>query len=233
VIISFLERRQCFGVYAVTFGGTDRIMHRISILLVPTLLFLGACEKDMGDAVIVPSSVFGVQQYSQLTLGNYWVYERYRYDSLGNETILGSQDSLTVVGDTIHNGNTYFILQGTRDTPHGQPYRYYARDSADCLVDLDGRSIFSLSGLGEVLYVVDLPPQGTITWSTLPDMISHTVPAGTWMSFVTTGVTEYAGLPPRTMRRYRAAGVGLIEDDCVYLSSGVHYRHKLLRFHVQ
>lgn len=81
--------------------------------------------------------------------------------------------------------------------------------------------------------MVDLPPQGTITWSTSPDMISHTVPAGTWMSFVTTGVTEYAGLPPRTMRRYRAAGVGLIEDDCVYLASGVHYRHKLVRYHVQ
>ena len=208
-------------------------MHNPSILVSLLVIGLLACEKEQGDEIISPEQCNTIHDYSQLAIGNYWVYARYRYDSLGNETLLGSQDSLVVMGDTVANGQTFFVLQGTCDTPHGQPYRYYARDSADCVVNLDGSLIFSLSGLGEVLYVVDLPPQGTITWSTAPDIVTHTVPAGTWMSFVTTGVTEYAGLPPRTMRRYRAAGVGLIEDDCVYLVSGVHYRHKLLRYHVQ
>lgn len=139
--MSFRGRRQCLGLSVVTFVGIDHIMRRIIILLVPTLMFLGACEKEQGDEVMEQSSAIAIHQYSQLALGNYWVYERYRYDSLGNETILGSQDSLVVVGDTVANGQPFFVLQGTCDTPHGQPYRYYARDSADCLINLDGSLI--------------------------------------------------------------------------------------------
>ena len=194
-----------------------------------------ACDKDNNDDPDTPPGPGSptIEDFAPLAIGNYWVYERYWYDSLGNETLTPLTDSLAVVGDTVHNGNTYFILQGTRQVMMNQPYRSYVRDSADCLIGLGGGVSFSLSDLGSVLYVSDYPPPATITWSTQPTTVVHTVPAGTWTCYVTNGVVEYPGFPTRIIRRFRGQGIGPVQDESVYAEPGAGFRHKLVRYHLE
>lgn len=210
---------------------------RATIILIATALTLAACNKDEeAPAPPPPAGGSGISAYSNLAIGNYWVYAIVQYDSLGNESPTSYTDSVTVVGDSVVNGNTFYIVQGTRplhSPGNAQIIRSLQRDSADCIVSVSGSVIFSLSGLGSVLHQAVIPPSGTLTWSTLPDQVQHTVPAGTFTCYDTRGVALYPGLPQRTMHVLRGEGVGLVEESTVFLVPGSGFKKKLVSYSVQ
>lgn len=208
-------------------------MYRNSWLLALCACALMACDKDKNDEPDTPAGGPTIEDISQLSVGNYWVYERYQFDTLGNETFTGVLDSLAVTGDTVVDGNTFYALEGTHGIATGQHYRTYMRDSADCIIGLGGAVIFSLSAIGEVINVTGGPPGPTVTWSIEPDMVTLTVPEGTWSCYVTQAVASLPGYPTRIQHKHRAAGVGVVQDEGVYFSSGAGFRNKLLRHHVQ
>ena len=47
-----------------------------------------------------------------LSIGNYWVYDVYKTDTLRNVTITSSSDSAYVDRDTTINGSLFYILKG-------------------------------------------------------------------------------------------------------------------------
>jgi hypothetical protein len=204
------------------------------LLALSTCAFM-ACDKDKNDDPDTPPGPGSptIEDFAPLAIGNYWVYERYQSDSLGNETLTTETDSVAVVGDTIANDNIYFVLQGTHSLVDHQPYRSMVRDSADCLVSIGGGTIFSLSGLGEVMWQATIQPNGTMTWITDPATVQHTVPAGTWTCYDMQGTAMLPGYPTRVVHRFRGEGIGLIEDQTVYLASGSGFRHKLAHYHLE
>ena len=74
------------------------------------LLINFSCTKEEKKT---PQSQNAYSGFIPLSIGNYWVYEQVRIDTLGNETIGSMLDSAYVSADTIINGNTYYLLSGS------------------------------------------------------------------------------------------------------------------------
>ncbi len=211
---------------------------RTTVILITGALAFTACKKDEPDTRVAPgpSQPSAISAYSKLAVGNYWVYSIVQYDAQGNETPTVYTDSVAVVGDSVLNGNTYYVVQGTRplhSPGNAQNYTSIQRDSADCIVGLHGSIIFRLSDLGNVLYQAEVPPDGTLTWSTEPDQVQHSVPAGTFTCYDTRGVLDLPGYPQRTIHKLRGSGVGLVEESTVYVVPGSGFKKKLVSYHVE
>lgn len=212
---------------------------RTHIILITAALAFTACKKDEdNDAPAPPAPAIpsAISEYSNLTIGNYWVYSIVQFDTSNNETPTAYTDSVAIVADSVVNGNTYYVLQGTRllhSPGNPQNYQMLMRDSADCIVGVGGSVIFSLSNLGSVLHQAVIEPSGSLTWSTLPDQLQHTVPAGTFTCYDTQGVTYFPGIPERTLHKLRGEGVGLVEESTVFLAAGSGFRKKLVSYYVQ
>jgi hypothetical protein len=117
-----------------------------NIWLLITLILFCSCQKEN----IINGNIED-ESYSALSTGNYWVYEKYQIDDLGNEILLDGLDSCYVEKDTIINGLVYYKMV----RPHIVPSKInsYLRDSSDCIVDSTGRIIFSYSHNQEILFV--------------------------------------------------------------------------------
>lgn len=99
-------------------------------------VFTTSCKKEDSETPLTPVPQ---EDYMQLKVGNYWVYEGYKVDSLGNEiptTYL--TDSLIIIGDTNIGSNIYYKKLSTKSL-----HVSYLRDSSGYLIDQDGRVLFS------------------------------------------------------------------------------------------
>ncbi len=112
------------------------------------MLGLWACEKSSDDAT---PPVVKEPNYFPLTTGSYWVYNTYRIDSLGNEELLRENDTTTVIGDTLINGNTFKIFYGSLYGSSIKREQYY-RDSSDYIVSPYGTIVFSSVNFTDTLY---------------------------------------------------------------------------------
>ena len=62
------------------------------LLLFASLLLLTACKKET-DAQTTPSDPSpsaSISDFSKLAVGNYWVYERVKIDSMGNDLLFSA-----------------------------------------------------------------------------------------------------------------------------------------------
>lgn len=109
------------------------------IFFIVCFTVLSSCKKDE-DPVATPTEN---TDYGQLKEGNYWVYEEFDIDSVGNATPTGVYDSCFIYKDTLINGNTYFEMHrpGTNII---NPISYI-RDSLSYIVNSSGKIIFSSS----------------------------------------------------------------------------------------
>lgn len=118
-------------------------MKIIKIILLSTILFFTSCKKDKKNPEenckpTTPSETV-YSNYSQLKVGNYWIYQQFTVDSLGNGTPTNVYDSCFVQKDTIINGKVFF-----------KQYRpdiilswSFVRDSLHYLVNNSGTIVFS------------------------------------------------------------------------------------------
>ncbi len=67
-----------------------------------------------------------VSEFSQLEVGNYWIYDWYEVQPDGSETAMELRDTLRIESDTLIEGRTMFIRTGTF---MGQPRREILYDS--------------------------------------------------------------------------------------------------------
>lgn len=101
------------------------------------ICLLTACKPDKTEepAVVYPN-------YSQLKVGNYWVYQRYNISANGMETATNIYDSIYIEKDTIISGIKYY-----KQVPADAGFTYntnpYLRDSLHYLVNSDGQILFS------------------------------------------------------------------------------------------
>jgi hypothetical protein len=123
----------------------------LSIVVLPLIICLVSCKKDKKteptDQVENTSTAY--PDYSNLKVGNYWIYERFSIDGLGNTTPLAIIDSCYIEKDTIIHGNMYYkylspqfgwLADPTIVTPYSAQY---FRDSLSYTVDSGGRIEFS------------------------------------------------------------------------------------------
>ena len=200
---------------------------------------IAACKKDESNDPTPPTPT---ANYTQLKVGNYWIYERIKTDLFGNVTFLGTIDSCYVMADSTINGNTYhkYIAPGY---PTLADSIYFLRDSSSCLVSASGEILFSFNNFSTTFedYYSFVNVTDTLchitTYMTDKDSVI-TVPAG---NFTTSNFQkQYIMYPPyNTAGTYRyinnrfADGVGLIKQTLPFFASSPDITEKvLIRHHV-
>jgi hypothetical protein len=137
-----------------------------------------SCKKEEPE----PSNPAPKANYVSLKIGNYWVYDRYRVDSLGNEELLNSTDSIIVKCDTVIHNKKYYVLENFFG--NSPQHLTFLRDSSGYIVNERGTILFSATNFTDVLsFREEYRPDNGILLYTLSDKMEKvgnpvTVPAG-------------------------------------------------------
>lgn len=181
-----------------------------------------ACRDEDDDSGIAYAD------YTNLQVGNYWIYERYSLDTNGVYTSLNAFDTVFVEKDTLINGRTYFKLMGPDpymniNQPNRKIVASYIRDSLHYVVDHTGAVMLSSLNFTDTLFWrfdVDLHPPVPDTLVVVFDRMtdqneSASTPAGqfsTINNLRTIRFTKGWG-PDQHMNRRYARDVGLVLED--------------------
>jgi len=211
-------------------------------------LLATACKKDDD------TTTNNVGEYTKLTPGNYWIYESYLVDSLGNGTPGGLfghaayRDSIYVEKDTIFNAHTYHKLMKPEILGSNTYTATFLRDSLNYEVDHRGTivlapedytSIFRYS-IREASPISD-DSMLALTVRMADKNKSVTMPAGTFetvsMDNIWTFIPFAAQQKPVSQRRQHtryAKGVGMISETMPFYASLPDYEERrLVRFFVK
>jgi hypothetical protein len=202
-----------------------------------TAFFVISCNReDFND------EISGMDSYFPLCEGNYWIYDHYRIQQDGTETLLlNNRDSIVITHDTIINSKKYYVYEGT-DSKLGRREMQVLkimRDSSGYLVNHKGEIHFSTVNFDQDLLVVDyvLPDRDTV-YITRYRMENQPVivntPAGRFEALNFRGtLNDRYHTVSRYLNNYHTRGVGEVLDDYFYLSdSTIYYERRLVRYHV-
>jgi hypothetical protein len=204
----------------------------VSILTISLLI---SCRNE-NETIVSNDS------YYPLTIGNYWIYQSVKIDSIGNETVIPNIDSVIISRDTTIRNKQYFILEGT-NSPFNPKWGIIAiyRDSSGYLVNNQGEIRFTENNFTDTLaYEVELNNQDTLyslTYKMEASTNPVTVPAGTFnvLNFKGTVFTprEIPGVDnPRYLNTYYAKKVGKVLQSYFYLSSPRFIEKRLIRYKI-
>lgn len=201
----------------------------ILFVLVSAALF--SCKKDKEEPIPVPTVVY--PDFSNLAVGNYWIYERFTLDTNGVYTTQNIFDSSYVDKDSLINGNTYF-RRDFINYPFSTTYvGGYIRDSLSYLVDVSGNILFSSENFTDTFYTQYFmnSPVDTVAFifSKMDDNnLNISVPAG---NFNTKNYKKtYLMFPAhsqsgavRTINNRYAENVGMVEETLTFFGANPNY----------
>ena len=175
-----------------------------------------------------------------LSVGNYWVYDTYRTDTLGIETIFSTSDSAYVDRDTTINGKTFYILEGDS----------YARLATGKIIKNENNSViyfdvsdntekinFTTNNLGTIYNTENIGNNmfQLSTW-TNAGLQNISVPAGSFNCHQReTEILPLIASHPlgtRTQFRYYNDDVGVVSSQFNFASSVDIFDTKLVRYNV-
>ncbi len=193
-----------------------------------------SCRKTE-DVVPVnpPSTAVAVSNNYPLSLGSYWIYERFNMDTNGVETTLYI-DSTYISGDSIIHGDTFSVIVGDIFGPTDINVR---RDSSRYLVDQFGTIFCSNTNFTDTLLSGSVPGHADFYYKMMP-ATTIVVPAGSFAAcdYLGTVNITMVGYPWDTSRNihfYYADNVGLIRETTYFFSSPNYIGRKLLRYHIE
>jgi len=209
-----------------------------------TLLIISySCKKDKKEEPAPTPITY--PNYSQLKVGNYWIYQLFNVDSLGNSTPTNDYDSCFIEKDTIINGYTYFKMLKPENGNGPNYYTSFIRDSLHYLVNSKGQKLFSsidsLSILDTYYFsyyynVLDTVCKVVSKMTNRNNAVN--TPAGT---FITLNYNETyymyphytSGGNPRYKNTRYAENIGIvIETLPFYTGYPIYVERRLVRYHL-
>ena len=185
------------------------------------LLVLLACEKSNE-----PNQEKQEEEplnYYPLTTGSYWVYDTYKIDSLGNETLKSENDTVAIIGDSLIRGNNYKVF-------YGKPYnlfnmkkiKYCRRDSSGYIVDGYGLVVFQNVNLNDTSYFYPSWAKGKYFYHYFMEKYSGNYTTFSTDSVISKNQTIYKvdnGIKELcTLEKVYAPGIGLVQDQNGWMS---------------
>lgn len=211
-------------------------MNKVNVVLsfFTLVLLLVSCKQDETPS---PATY---ADYGRLQVGNYWIYQRFLVDTLGNGTPTDVFDSCFVEKDTLINGKSYAKISKPRGYGHTQII-LFLRDSLHYIVDAAGMVKFSSEDFSTIFYskysistsIGDTAYHATAKMDDKDAMVN--TPSG---NFVTSNFkTAYDMYPPfdfyanpRIINMRYAKDVGLvIETLPIFASIPTTYERRLVR----
>jgi hypothetical protein len=225
------------------------MMKTIKLILCLFILVLVNCKKKSAAESlpeIITTEEKTYSTYSNLKVGNYWIYKYYQVEADGESSPLPGQDSTYVEKDTLIGGNKYAkyvyfdqirskkVAEFFRDSLH-----YIVSPKGICFSSEDTSRVFF-----DTLYLTSqFPPSDTIARVELrmKDMNKTTeVPAGTFQTcnarmdfymFPKYSIQESPN--PRSKHKKYAKNVGVVVETLdFYLSMSHTVERRLVRYHV-
>ena len=197
------------------------------------LVMATSCKKD-SETEIEPVSP---PDFTQLAIGNYWIFQGFDLDSNGVATPMEDFDSSYISKDTLINGNTYFKLHEKGLIMNSQQQILYLRDSSDFLVNHLGHILFAQSNFTDTLYQDTVAP-GLFYYLTMmcgKDSAVE-VPAGTFntRTLLNTVIPllQTGPVPVRYCYTIYGEGVGKIKTHNFFYNSDKHFEKRLVRYNV-
>ncbi|TNE81652.1 MAG: hypothetical protein EP332_03230 [Bacteroidetes bacterium] len=206
------------------------------ILVFALALFLVQCKKD--NSPVSDPAPESPSAYHPMKTGNYWIYQWYKVDMQGNAIDQNFSDSVYIAGDTLINGEKYWVRRGKY---FGSSYEYatHWRDSASYLVDEFGRIQFSNTNFTDTLFSAILGNNQIYQWQMMVKDDKNTeVPAGSFATFnyQTTLQDLHKPLPcggyTKKSDKQFAKGVGIVRHTFSYMSDPACtvYEARLVRY---
>jgi hypothetical protein len=213
----------------------------IVILLVIIITVFFSCKKDKETPQTPAPSPVTYANYSKLATGNYWVYQQYDVDSVGNATIKNVVDSCYIEKDTLINSQTYYKMYRPNFIPSLSVS--YLRDSLHYIVNSAGKILFSSEDFSNVLesHYQTAAPGDTVCHESrkMTDQnMSVSTPYGV---FTTVNAKETYNMYPnwsyhgstRYIHVRYAQNVGVVEEILPFFAGSPNYvERRLLRYHV-
>lgn len=212
-------------------------MKRYTLILFSSLLTISfsSCKKDSSTPTTYPN-------FSQLKVGNYWVYERFNVDSSGNATATEIFDSCYVEKDTLINNISYYKV--IRPEVPGSKYEdKFVRDSLHYLVNHNGQILFSSQNFTDIFYryFVTASPTDTIC-EVIVKMadkdLNVSIPAGQFNTYSFKQTFNMypnwssQGNPRHIDTRY-AENIGIVTETFPFYSINPNYvQRRLVRYKV-
>lgn len=218
-------------------------MKRVNFLMIVALMFafFSCSEKDddTGSTQLVTPEAGYIPFYP----GNYWVYDQYKIDTLGNETLLNTYDSVFISGIEVVNGIQYFVFESTwMSGPDLTDTLYLLRDSAGYYVDPTGWIHFTDQNFTDTLETYSMvTPNGDTLYDSWYKMLEEpqiiSVPAGEFEALNYQG-TIYTHVPSqgvpytRYKDRYFTNDIGIVFDTYFYLGSPLRMERRLKHYYI-
>lgn len=224
-------------------------MHTLArtVLLFVLAASLASCKKEEESppsshpsiTLNDPNDAHELSDFSLLTVGNYWIYERQTYDSTGVPMGSSHMDSIFFASDTVINGHAYVVQRRASGGGTGSIPVQCLRDSADCLVNEYGRILFRYGVFDQVAWSYEIPDALHFDYLVFSDPVHQVVPAGDIVCYrmITTVTMIDEDLPPVPPARYPyyywSPGIGKVKQMEPYVSNGWMVVHELLRYNVE
>jgi hypothetical protein len=207
-----------------------------------------ACKKDTENPRENPEQVNHVwsrlyPSYMPCKVGNYWIYERYRFEQHGPSSSLNQFDSMYVEKDTTIRGHQFWIIKRF-DFNYSHDKRTITRDSLHYIIDEKGTIQFSSQDFSTEFsrfYSKHTNDTLLVFTSKMNDKdLVVTTAAGTFSTssfqqtilvypkFVTVGVNN-----PRYMNCRYAKNIGIIQETELYFMHATFgTERRLIRYKV-
>lgn len=106
-------------------------------------ILIFSCKKE--NAEVSCESPFS-NSYIPMSVGSYWIYEWYKVDTFGNETLMDWIDTIRIVKDTVIREQIFFVHEDENNI------RNFYRDSLGYLVNSEGDIFFSSTNFTDTLH---------------------------------------------------------------------------------
>lgn len=208
-------------------------MKQLLILPLACMLF-ASCNDDEMDEITMESNQ-QANTFIPLTVGNYWVYQVFKIDSLGNEELLPDHDTISIVGDTMINNEVYYTWS---DNNFGfESYSLNLRDSSGDIVDAENNIRFSSTNFTDVLFT-SLAGPSQIEYSMEEESKNISVPVGNFECLNYKGIVSHIDptedYPERTLNNYYSENIGLVSSNIFYfVNRDFTWERRLIEYNVQ
>lgn len=224
------------------------------VLALMSVAFIGlvSCKKStrVPEEEQATEPAGNYPDYTNLKVGNYWIYERYNVDESGNAVSIHIIDSCYVEKDTIMNGHFYHkYVSPDTEYPNNTPtvqspnVAMYLRDSLSYVIASQSGLVRFSSEDFTTLFASSVSVYGNDTIykysRKMGDKdLSITTPAGT---FITSSMQDIYQMYPnyspcinktRIQNTRYAKNVGMVSQDLqIYSGYCGHWERKLIRYH--
>lgn len=198
-----------------------------------TMLLLASCSNHDSD-VPEPRLLITVSEFSQLKVGNYWIYDWYEIQPDASENAIELRDTFRIEADTLIEGRTMFIRSGTF---LGEPRREILYDSISHLLTYPDRLPIFVFGSDEAYTRNFGPVDAPIsvgTYRTRETVETVEVPAGVFDCINFQGTIESLQLDYPHGTRFNnnlyARDIGLVKLSTQFYSQPSDLEMRLVDF---